>query len=205
MPKEEIKIENLVFKYWSILKLLDDEKFLNKEEFIEKELLLYKEEINGEISKIISKNFNNDFKNVYVINEGDILLDVNNRYSLQIKASELMGKHFNKTIKINNELINKNVITSTMKSVESKVINRLWDSLKNNSKFKFKKFNSEYTTARTVLLNSKILTLNDDYTVNVNYKSLSKDEPIRLVFEVILKFLNDCKKRKKISMNYTRN
>lgn len=197
LPKEEIKIENLVFKYWSILKLLDDEKFLNKEEFIEKELLLYKEEINGEISKIISKNFNNDFKNVYVINEGDILLDVNNRYSLQIKASELMGKHFNKTIKINNELINKNVITSTMKSVESKVINRLWDSLKNNSKFKFKKFNSEYTTARTVLLNSKILTLNDDYTVNVNYKSLSKDEPIRLVFEVILKFLNDCKKEEK--------
>jgi energy-coupling factor transporter ATP-binding protein EcfA2 len=197
LPKKEVKIQNLIFRYWAILKLLEDKVFLNSEEFIEKELLLYKEEIAKEINIIIYNNFNNDFKNSYVINEGNILLNVNNRYSLQVYASMLMEKYFDKTIKINNELVNKNVITPTMKSVEAKVINSLWDSFKNNNKFKFKRFSAEHTTAKSVLINSNILKIKDDYTVSISYNDLDKNNPIRCILEEMKNFLNDCRKEEK--------
>lgn len=194
LPRKALNIEERVLKYWVILQLLMDEEFLEKEEFLKEELILYEEEMSKEINTILSTTFNNEFKNVYVIHEGKVLLEVNNRYTLQKEASKIMEKHFSKTPKINNEMINKNNLTSTMKSVERKVINRLWESHKSGSKFKFKKFNAEYTTARTVYINTQILENGANYKVNINYMNLPEAHPIRAIFYEIEEFLKDCRK-----------
>lgn len=193
LPKKYMDIEEKVLRYWAVSRLLIDEEFLKKEEYVEEELLLYKEELSNEINSILSKNFNNHFHNVYVINKDEVLRYINNRFTLQKEVSKIMRKHFNKTPKINNEMINKNIISSTMKSIERKVINSLWESKYNNRKFKFKKFNAEYTLAKTVFINTKILKVNEEYEVKVNYKNFSKEEPFRLIFEKIESFLEECR------------
>lgn len=197
LPKKILNIEEQVLKYWAILRLLMDEEFLEKEEFLKEELILYEEEISKEINFVLLRIFNNEFKNIHVINKGKVLVEVNNRYALQREGSKIMEEYFKKTPKINNEMINKNNLTPNMKGIERKIINRLWDSKCNNKKFKFKKFNAEYTMAKTAYINTKILTTDENYVANINYNNLSKDNPIRSVFNEIEIFLNDCRKEEK--------
>ena len=197
LPRRSLNIDNLILKYWAIIRLMMDEKLLEKEAFLKKELMLYEEEISKEINSILSTTFNNEFKNVYVINKGKVLIEVNNRYSLQKEASKIMEGYFDKTPKINNEMINKNNLTATMKSVERKVINKLWESKYSNKKFKFKKFDAEYTTARTIYINTKILNNDENFIASTNYRNLPEENPIKAIFNEIEKFLEDCREKEK--------
>lgn len=197
LPRRLLNIDDLVLKYWAIQRLLIDEQLLEKETFLKKELMLYEEEISKEINLILSTTFNNEFKNVYVINNGKVLIEVDNRYNLQKEASKIMEDFFDKTPKINNEMINKNNLTATMKSVERKVINRLWESKYNNKKFKFKKFDAEYTTARTVYINTKILNNDENFIVSTSYRNLPEENPLKSIFNEIEKFIEDCRKKEK--------
>ena len=126
LPRKKITIEEIAMKYWAIINMLEDEELLNSQQFLKNELLLYEEELSRQIYLILSRYFNNEFKNVYVINKGEVLSEVNNRYILQKKASDIMDEYFKNTAIINNEMVNKNGLTPTMKSVARKVINKLW-------------------------------------------------------------------------------
>lgn len=194
LPRKKITIEEIAMKYWAIINMLEDEELLNSQQFLKNELLLYEEELSRQIYLILSRYFNNEFKNVYVINKGEVLSEVNNRYILQKKASDIMDEYFKNTAIINNEMVNKNRLTPTMKSVARKVINKLWDSIANNKEFKFRKFSAEDTLVRTVYINSDILTLDKNNIVKLNYKNLPDNNSIKLIFNEMEEFLDDCRK-----------
>ncbi len=196
LPRNKLDLEKPVSEYWAILELLDDEEFLTKESFLKEELLLYEESIRDEINYILSRIFNNDFNNIHVINAGDILLEINNRYTLQKETSRIMENVFHKTPILNNEMINKNNLTSTMKSVLRKVINNLWQNKQEQKKFKFKKFSAEHTTIKTIYINTNILLI-EQSKIEIKYEKLPNNSPIKLIFNEIEKFLEDCRRNEK--------
>ena len=201
LPRTTMVVENAILNYWAILNSLEDEKLLEKEHFLKNELLLYEEDVSNEIELILSRYFNNQFKNVYVINNGEILSDVNSRYELQKNVSYIMDNYYKNTIKINNEMVNKNKVTPTMKSVSRRVINKLWNSIENNNEIDFREFSAEDTLIRTVYINTGIIILDENNRVHIKYKDLPEDHNIMLIFKEMEKYIELCRQQEQSFYN----
>ena len=156
LPCELIDIQNDIKRFKAIKELQGDQEFSNNDEFIQKELLLLEEDVVGVINNKLSTVLNNNYNEAHIVIEGKIRDDIKNRFSLQQEASRLMKKNFNKTPKINNEMVNKNKLTSTMKRVVEDVINELWKG-NTDENLGFNEFNAQHTVLRTTLLNTDIL------------------------------------------------
>lgn len=191
VPKIYIDFNTPINKYYAINSLLSNEVFLSRDPLLEDELKLYKEEVKEEVINKLANILNNRYKNVLIINKGHILNNVESKYMLQLKLSEIADDYFNMTPKINNEMINKNSLSPTMKKVIENIINNLWNN-KNGVNLGFKEFSAEHTVLKSVLLKTGILTMNEQQEYILN-KKFEIGNPIGIIFAKIEEFAEKCK------------
>lgn len=147
-------LEKELLDYEIIQDLKSDISFMQNNEVLHNELLLMESEISEQIEGYIYDAFDNSnrCKTIYVKNE---LWSVIKKYPVEKAVDEVCAKVYSNTLVINNELINKNVISSTpikkaQKTIIDSVLNKkIDDSFINGT-------GPESTIYRAVLINTGI-------------------------------------------------
>lgn len=121
---ESLNIESLIdFQALNILK--SDQHFIEKDPLVTIELEAYledyQEQIEGELAKLIDPRL----ETVQYYYQGERILNIKSGAKLSRLISDICTKIFDKTPKINNELINKNNLTPTITNARKKVNDRL--------------------------------------------------------------------------------
>ena len=164
IPKEVIKIKEYISEYEAISYLKTDEDFLREDSAIESQLDILFEDIVQIITNYINK--------IYDISQNNNLIYINKkRYSglkphkLSAIISDICISNFSKSPIINNELINKQEITTPIKKARNTII----DMILNNSYLNFdsNKNSLECTLFRATLLNKGLLKDEKDYSEDI--------------------------------------
>lgn len=184
MNSVEVLIE--VKRYWAIKYYYSRREELKKDDpTVEKELVLFLEEQKAIINDLISewKNVNQSKVSVYINGEKK---EVCSARELSKEASKLMCDAFNKTIVINNDLINKNFITGAMKIARNKVIDCLIDG--KNVLNEVTPLSPEHSVFRSVLQRNGLYDASEKVRLNMlpSNNNIVSGEPVR---EVIHRFL----------------
>lgn len=181
IPKEVTKIKSDIAEYRSIRFLKSDEDFLKEDAAIESQLDILLED---NVQKIISY-----INEVYNLSNGNAFIYVNGKKHNSIKdnvlsslISEICIENFSDTPVINNELINKQIISTPVKKARNRIVDMILDG--SYIEFDSSKNAPECTIFRAAVLNKGLLKNPCDY---------SKD--IKLVLQEIKSFIqNACDK-----------
>ncbi|OBR95140.1 hypothetical protein CLRAG_09780 [Clostridium ragsdalei P11] len=168
---------NLIQDYEILKELTKDKNFIENNQVLIKEIDIFEEEISNEINDYIEKAYS--LKNeaeAYYFNGDKAVAYLHS--DINRLVSEICRKYFNKTPVINNELINKNQITSSpIKKARKAIIDYILSG-KNNETF-YKGTNPEATIYRTTFIRTNILDKNPD----TGMKSILKE---------FLDFMKEC-------------
>ncbi len=193
IPKSYLPFSDIVKKYSILQEMLEDEEFLKRDPLLYDEVCIYIDETKEEINKLLSNILNNDYRNIYIYYQGTIVKDVSTRLQLSNKLSEICSCVYSQSPAINNELVNKDNLTATMKKVMKNVIAKLWqDNLEDD--LGFKPFSAEHTLTKTILINTNILR-KDDTNYSINYSDNHVSSKIRNIMILIEDFLQKSKNK----------
>lgn len=162
------------------------EELMQDDPTVEKELELYLDEQRSVIQDIISRWKNIDDKGIAVVAHGKEYA-VNNENDLSQIASEIMMSSYPDTIIVNNDLVNKNTITSAIKQARGKVLSYIMnddDILENCSLL-----SPEHSILRAVLSKNGIFPDNTAGHINQLPSGEYAGEPVK---REINKFLKQC-------------
>jgi len=193
IPKTYLPFKDIVKRYSILQEMLEDSDFLKKDPLLHDEICIYIDETKEEINKLLSNILNNDYRNIYIYYQGKIVKDVSTRMQLSNKLSEICRSIYSQSPAINNELVNKDNLTSTMKKVMKDVIEKLWqDNLEDN--LGFKPFSAEHTFTKTILINTNIF---KKYNTNylINYSDNNVSSKIRNIMILIEDFIQSSKNK----------
>lgn len=180
-----------------IKRLLTIKALKNDVEFTEndlatQELIIFENDIIEDIENYIHDNY--DVKNVlceYYDFHGQNL-NIRKKYQLNRKVSEICSKVFSKTPVINNELINKNKISSPILKARNKIIQYIFDEMENGHDFITEGNGPEATIFRITIKRKGLFDREE-----------SNDENLNEILKTIKNFiLNSEEKEKKFSELY---
>lgn len=117
--KAEVK-RYIALKYFYSIK----DELVKDEPTIIKELSMYLAEQHAIIEEIVTKWRSFDSKNLFSLYEG-IERKISSEKELTELASEIMNKEFASTLKVNNDLLNKNLLSGAIKLARKKVVNNI--------------------------------------------------------------------------------
>lgn len=178
IPKKEFKKEYEVLKLLAIKYLKNNETFLEQDESIFDYLEIIEEDLLEELYNYMSNNFEIDNSNSNIIINGE-KQKVDTQEEFNKLISQICDNVFNKTVKINNEMINKNKITAPILKARTKIIDSLL-----NDEIEIEGNSPEVTIARATLKNKQLLNGNNG------------TDDIRLVLdEIRMKILNSEKEK----------
>lgn len=155
---------------------------------VEQELLLYLEEQKSVISDIITTWKNIEDDKIVVISEGQECT-VNNSDDLSQIASNIIGNSFCNTIIVNNDLINKNIISGAIKQARGKVLSYIMNDeniLENCSLL-----SPEHTIIRSVLSKNGIFEGENVLSINKFTDGTCAGVPVQ---NAIRRYLKKCVK-----------
>lgn len=128
-----------------------------------KELELYLEEQKGIVSEIVRKWRQLELPCLVTYVSGMRKVIISDK-ELSTEASEIMFRSFNKTIIVNNDIVNKNNISGTIRSSRNKVLSAIVDE--NGDAFEFSPMSPEHTMIRSVLIKNGFFDNVDERILN---------------------------------------
>lgn len=193
---ENFRIENLIVIYsrtyfglekqakdYEIIQdIKADAEFMRENEVLTKELLIMEEDLEKEISRFIEDEFGNESSNMTVYYNGRGW-----KKSREISVSKVVDQvcenYYSATVVINNEMINKQVITTAPIKKARKII---MESIlkKESDEFYMRGTSAESTIYRAVLVNSGIL-------------SNKKTVKVQNLLNIFTDFFDECIEKRK--------
>lgn len=161
-PQSAISLEPLVKKILAVRSLKNDKEFLEDNKVLERELLMYEEDLLFECNVQIEKEFLPMYGNCMVLHEETCY---DQKRFLQKKSdskfnqflSEILENYYNHAPKINNELINRRMLTGQIKKARLKLIANILEQQEFQQYGKGKM--AEATIFRAVFLRTGVLEL----------------------------------------------
>jgi len=155
---------------------------------VEKELTLYLEEQKSVVGDIINK-WRNIVGNGIIVVANSKCQNVNTRMELSHVASEIMFEAYSETIIINNDLINKNVISGAIKQARLKALNYIMNET--NILMNCSLLSPEHSIIRSVLSKNGIFEGEEVKEINKLPDGREAGVPVKIVID---KYLGRCEK-----------
>ena len=144
------ELKECVKKYIAVLYLESQKaKYTDKDPSFEQELLYYKSEIKDSISRLLVR-WQSLTVECSVFSQGECIENINVDLLNEL-ASKVMFKTFSKTLIVNNELLNKNTISSSMTSAKKNAIKAILNNGNEENYFGLAFLSPEYISVRSVL------------------------------------------------------
>lgn len=178
-----------VKRYISIKYLFSKkEEFKEKDPTAEKELILYMEEQRAVVRNLVSRWRNLTLDNI-VVCIGNSIRKMNSVIELSDAASKMMKETFSETFIVNNDLINKNVVSGAIRQARAKALTLIMEE----DKFvdACNKLSPEHTIIRSVLSKNGLCKEADISQADLNEKSK------RSADKIISKCIKKCIKAKR--------
>ena len=175
-----------VKEYIAILNLESTkEQYIENDPYFEKELAYRKNEQCQVVNKYIRewKNFQTSEFEIYSDNKK---VNVNSFKELCELASRICRKYYPKTLIVNNELINKNVISSSMRSARNKAVDAILNCDKSNY-YGLQLLSPEYLIVRSVLAKNGFFIDEADIEINHLENGYSATDDINSIFSKFFK------------------
>jgi hypothetical protein len=187
---ESEKIIYEVKRYISILYLESQkDRLAQKDPAVIKEIAYYREEAEDKIRNLIFQWRSLQRETILVAAEGQIYLECNSLEQLSIQAGELMFKHYPGTMIVNNELINKNVLSGSIGSAQRTAIRSILKNEDIQTYFGLPVLSPEYICVRSVLAKNRIYEAGDIVQANTLPNGTSSAE---LVMNAFQKYIQSC-------------
>lgn len=156
------------------------------------ELKLYLSEQEAVVTELIRKWRELNDSGTFVILDGNVL-DIHNEAELSNTVSDIMEKAFNKTLMVNNDLLNKNILTGAIRQARKKALENIMGNEDIYEECSF--LSPEYNILRSALSKNGIVIqeqVSDNNRVDVESMNYFEDgtvsgEPIMQVIRRILK------------------
>ncbi|SJZ77689.1 hypothetical protein [Selenihalanaerobacter shriftii] len=176
VPKKPVGIDDLLRDFDAQLLLKKDKEFLAKDSLAEQELNLYIEETKQLIDNRLNKFIEPQHNNAHYYYNNEIDFDINSRRRLCEKVSDICLRVFNKTPKINNELIIKNRITAPQRAARKEVVESLmFNDLK--ERLGISGYGPSFLIYRTIFIKTNLLQkVDEDLGVMKFNSELSNNE-----------------------------
>lgn len=133
-------------------------KYIAKDPSFEKELQYYKEEICELIFRQIFAWKNTYDDSFFVIKDGTLEASIRSYGDLSALASIIMAEVYSKTLIVNNELINKNVVSGSIISAKKNVLREMLKGAESENYYGLSILSPEYIAVRSVLAKNGLIT-----------------------------------------------
>ena len=164
IPKEITKIKNDISEYKAIQYLKDDKEFLKEDAAIESQLDILFDDIVEKITTYISSIYDISNKNSIIYIDGKKYSGLK-PYKISALLSEICKSNFSKTPIVNNELINKQIVSSPIKKARNIIVDMLMDDSYLN--FDYNKNAVEATIFRATIVNKGLLYSNEKHSEDI--------------------------------------
>lgn len=164
IPKEGSKIKEDIAEYKAISYLKNDERFLKEDVAIESQLYILFEDIVQKITNYINATYDISQKNSYIYINKEEYCQLK-QYKLSAMLSEVCTINFENSPIINNELINKQEVTTPIKKARNIIVEMLLN--KSYLEFDYNKNSVECTLFRATLLNKGLLKNESNYSEDI--------------------------------------
>lgn len=181
-------LKNAVKNYIAV-KYLDSQKakYTEKDPAFERELLYFREELHVEILNAIQNWKENYGDSTTIVSSGEIQTSIHSSAALSTAASNIMKSYYPETLIVNNELINKNVISGSITSAKKHVISNAIKGFKSSDYYNVQYLSPDYIAVRSVLAKNGFIELDD----NIEQNALPDGRmPQNAVKETIEQFIN---------------
>ncbi|MBR9954040.1 hypothetical protein KE531_10540 [Eubacteriaceae bacterium Marseille-Q4139] len=161
-------------------------KFMEKDPTFEQELDYNIRELDAMIEALLNEWIRFRIADSYVVCNGNIHEDIKSFDKLTELASDMMYQAFPHTLIVNNELINKNTITSTITSAKKNAVRAIINGGNPLTYYDLPYLSPDYIAVRSVLVKNGFL-----WAENCNERNRLADgtEPQRIIQEVITQYL----------------
>lgn len=176
-------------KNYIAVKYLDSQKtkYTAKDPAFEKELQYFREELQVEILNAIQNWKESYGDSALIVSSGKILKGVHSSASLSTAASGIMKKYYPETLIVNNELINKNVISGSITSAKKNVISNAIKGCKPSNYYEVQYLSPDYIAVRSVLVKNGFIEPEESVEQNILPDG---QMPQIAVKEIIAQFVN---------------
>lgn len=176
-----LKLEGLLKRLDALLLLKKDKELLEQDRLVRKEIDVYLKDTKMSIENELDKKLLVS-KDCLIYNAGENISKINN---LSNMTSNICSRVFNKTPKINNELLVKNKITSPQKRARKKVVNELlYNGL--NERLNIEGYGPEYLIYRSMFVNTEVIE-NKDNNSKFHSDFFKENNNISNLKEILLK------------------
>ncbi|MBZ9634600.1 hypothetical protein [Clostridium sp. FP1] len=187
IPNIRFENEEELKEYIAIQYLKQDEDFISQDDYIAQELSIYDSDIREDIENYISKNFDIKYeKCAYYMYNGKVE-DIKKPANISRKLSYICKNVFQRTPKINNEMINKMNISSPISKARNKIVRFIFEG-KDINDFEIQGTSPEATIFRATIINKGLSFSKDKSYIDLN---------INTVLDKIGRFILSCEQEKK--------
>jgi hypothetical protein len=167
LNRDSVQIKLEVKKYMAIL-YLESRKtiYVSQDPSFESELSYFKAEQYSIVRRQIDAWKKLDSNSVNVVSEGCMHEGNNTFMKLSTTASHIVNKSFENTLVVNNELINKNAISSSMVSAKKNAIKAILDGASKDPYYGLKILSPEYICVRSLLVKNGFYQTGEDIVQN---------------------------------------
>lgn len=195
-PKQAISLEPLVQKILAVRSLKQDKEFLEDNKALERELLMYEEDLLFECNALLEQEFLPMYGKCQVLHgeecyHKDSFVQKKSDSKFNQFLSQVLEEYYSHTPKINNELINRRMLTGQIKKARLKLITNILEQQEFHQYAKGKM--AEATIFRAVFLHTGVLEVMLEDTL-ISYPW---DAGVQQVLERMQIFIESAKGEKK--------
>ena len=147
--------QNLIkaVKRYVAVKSLESQKarYIDKDPSFEKELMYFKKEISSIIFSLIHEWKNNYSEETFVVAEGEHKISVKSFKALSDVASDICASSFDKTLIVNNELLNKNNVSASITVAKKNAIANIINGYSASNYYDLPYLSPDYICIRSLL------------------------------------------------------
>lgn len=147
-------------KYLAVNELLNNNEFIENNKALIQELELYIHDLSYELNELIKYNFMPEYKRAKILHLSNVNEEVYSEVGFNRFLSRICENYYNKAPKINNEMINKNTISTPIKKSRGKLINEILENV-DMSKY------DKGTSPEATIYRSIIKGIDEEGTVNM--------------------------------------
>ena len=166
--KDTSELLSTVKKYIAVQYLESRKAEYNKQDpAFEKELQYFKDEISFVIRSIIN-TWNTTFEDTIVYYHGLIQENISSLADLSQLASSILFKTYSQTLIVNNELINKNIVSGSIISAKRNVLNGMISGAPPEKYYGVQFLSPDYIAVRSVLVKNGFVTPDEEDNIDQN-------------------------------------
>lgn len=165
----EVQALKKAVKRYVAVKYLESQKakYVENDPSFEKELLYFKKEISNIISTLINEWKNNYSEETYVVSEGYRKKNVMSFKDISTVASDICSSKFDKTLIVNNELLNKNTVSPSITVAKKNAIANIINGYSPNNYYDLAYLSPDYICVRSLLAKNGFIDSLEDVEQNM--------------------------------------